>query len=683
MARSNIGVLIVGALVAIFAGDALPQTESVEFTFTILDDDSPAGSGCACMGSSCVGTGHTWSAMGSTFSVMWTPSRPCGVHWDGSPWVVGPITITSITPNQSHRCCRIGPGSATSNGNIGDGTGVGADGEGALRQINGIEFNPGSIANGPSGMIVKIKENGCWNEGHDARPWSTKSNCNDGGLYSAALDKKSQLPNLAVPVNTSVAWADVVADINELGNQPCNRSTKPCAKAFAVLTVLAAPPPNQRNCLRPPTSVLGTKPYKCEADIDFTALPEVPLVTTANGALDTTTAANWYTGPWLNFYVSTIPIGNEGAHGFSPVGNVVKTGNAGFRNMMNAAAALFRDESIAPGTPRRRAVLAFAQTGWEFYHAARPKGQSATGGAKFFSGIDTCWEAGAQQITPAYLPMLLAAAIIWDTPMVNYVKTVANGAAAECFHETWQVRRRQTGRVLMGDGGPVGGPGVGDTGNHIYQGTANNDENNPAWAWTDYVKAKFGIAWSPPNGRIADYYGHIDGPAGRGAMSGYMPSVPPNIGSIGVLMQMWKVHGSGNRMEVAYNHDAIQQWAARFTENAPSQWCYPSRTPACFNFRVETKEGGTNDPCAPVPANLTLAQCTQNNTNFWAATCAGYGSTWGHRASNNTCVAGSGRTGGSSGPYLIENRRNSVMDMIPTIYENLWSDFITHDATPY
>lgn len=446
------------------------------------------------------------STNNTPFSITVAGSPTCGTYWDGSPWCVGPVTVTAF-------------GGRLNNG--------------------GIEINPGALANTNGGLVPGY------------------------GFHDASKNRASSLPSLVVQPNNSVVG---VALWNT--NPPCQDTGKTtCVRAAAVLTVVSsAPPGGGATCLRPSMSTT-TKVHRC--NLDFSSVPSFPEVA-ASTRLDEfgslATVADLVGTPIPNFYVNNYSPGSENFNLFvpRPSSGYNRTQNSGFRNLVWAAIRILGTESKAVNSARWRALMAWAQYGIEMADSARPKGQ---GGNNMMPGIDNCYWTGAQQIAGAYLPMLIGVTLANDQELRTFVRGIAGTEKKYCFHETQQVARLAPGRpAVVGDKRPFRPDG--QTIKPPYSASIDGKHATLSaqlrWYWGQYVGTKLGTISQDhrDRGSVGDPYGYIDGPGAAQQMVGYMRQVPHMLAAIGLLLRKWP------ELANTYNHDALQEHAGRYaTQN--------------------------------------------------------------------------------------------------------------------
>lgn len=155
--------------------------------------------------------------------ITWTFDEPVeyGQFITGDYWVVGPVTINSVSPEAT-----------TTSGN----------------DVNGTQINP---ANGAQGYDSRVED--AWGAG-----------------YNASL--RESFPQ-EVAVNSSV--------VSTISRDPTVLATRPCLQSAEVLTVLSEAPAS--TCFRPGL-VGGTKTLYDSNDIDWDLLPDLTETTNCPSA---------------------------------------------------------------------------------------------------------------------------------------------------------------------------------------------------------------------------------------------------------------------------------------------------------------------------------------------------------------------------------------------------------------
>jgi hypothetical protein len=327
------------------------------------------------------------SASVSQYGITWTFDKAytVGQFANGDWWVVGPVVITGITPAF-------------------DGT------------RHGWEVNPSSRTN----------------QGFDSRT---------AGGFNASL--VPGLPYTAAPGKSIVK----ALSLTNLGDDGWD--TRLCLKTAAVLTVLAAvPPDNGATVFRPP--YFGTnKPLYSTLGLHTELLPSLAPVANTPG-LATMTA---------KFQRVQIDHQTDWSGGYlHPVENMETYGAAMASTSADAALRLMLNDPLSAKKPL---LINYIQLGIDLY--AMQKG-----------GV--FWLASGGTSVGRKLPIAFAAVLLDNQAMKDAVYNAAP-AANKTFDEDWSIRAGQGGRGLFGQMG--WGSSEQTYWNAVYSGSSTNGEPDP------------------------------------------------------------------------------------------------------------------------------------------------------------------------------------------------------------
>jgi hypothetical protein len=331
--------------------------------------DAGASGGSLVKFTSCSSQTQTLSSV-SQYGITWTFDSPhtVGKYANGDYWVLGPVTITSITPN-------------------------------AASGQNGWEVNPGLAGNDVAFG------------GND--PTAATQAWDSGGPYY----KASNMP--ALPY-TATAGQSIVKGIAHAGRAPgadCEANVTPCLDSAAILTVVGSPPANNGTTVFRPPFVGTSKPQFSTTSLDtnISNLPRLASNTSIDAVLPTLSAAlatvqrpdiGWSVEEWRSFHpvLNTSPPGGDPyAPGLSGVYN-----DAVFRALI----AKTGDSE----TTRRQLLIALVQRGIDVY------GERAMG--------MHWYAAGGHNLGPR--PMLsFAAWMLNDTTLKNSLSSAGKDDFAE------------------------------------------------------------------------------------------------------------------------------------------------------------------------------------------------------------------------------------------------------------
>jgi len=178
------------------------------------------------------------------YGITWTfaADMTTGQFANGDYWVVGPVTITNITP--------------------------------ASTLVSGRTMN-GSMVNPTSGLTVS--------QGFDSTMTANKFSAALNAARPGGSDLSAGNP-LVLPTGSSL--------ISTISHSTAGQ--RPQLTDAAVLTVLAAPPP--ANAFRPPYCGTNKAIIATEADIDYS---KVASLAKPSSTPNLTTVANYFTRPWI------------------------------------------------------------------------------------------------------------------------------------------------------------------------------------------------------------------------------------------------------------------------------------------------------------------------------------------------------------------------------------------------
>lgn len=208
--------------------------------------------------------------------------RPVGQYANGDWWVLGPVTITSISPTSMVQASGTdGNGNAYTN-----------------RVVHGTMVNPGNRAFAPDGLAAN-------NPTNMLQSFDTLANGVSNMVYNAANNVDPGATGQALVVTSG----SVMKFVSRLTDLPSNN--RPAGTDMVVLTAVQAIP--APDAVRPGVSRAGDKPSPCRmADFDLDVFQN--LTPTAS-APDFPTALSW-----VNRYIeTTYPdcINNTGAKGIN------------------------------------------------------------------------------------------------------------------------------------------------------------------------------------------------------------------------------------------------------------------------------------------------------------------------------------------------------------------------------
>lgn len=171
------------------------------------------------------------SQAGITFN--FAAPRPAGQYANGDWWVVGPVSITAITP-----------GSTLHNGLNGDGTAY------VNRTVHGTMLNPGNRVFATGGLIANNKSN-------TVQGWDSIGSSKPGVGYSAPANVDPGATGSPLVVSN----ASVVKFVSRLAGLPNGAENRPAGEDIVVLTVVNSTP--AADAIRPGVSRGGSKDSPC------------------------------------------------------------------------------------------------------------------------------------------------------------------------------------------------------------------------------------------------------------------------------------------------------------------------------------------------------------------------------------------------------------------------------------
>ncbi|MBU7581144.1 MAG: hypothetical protein KAF27_11885 [Porphyrobacter sp.] len=207
--------------------------------------------------------------------------RPVGQYANGDWWVLGPVTITSITPDSSIH--------------------IGTDGNGVAytnRVVHGAMLNPGNRAYASGGLASN-------NTGNTLQSFDTLANGVSNMVYNAAHNVDPGATGQSLVVNSG----SVMKFVSRLTGLATNN--RPAGLDMVVLTVVDAIPAS--DAIRPGVSRAGSKTSPCRlSDFNlavFQSLAPTPNAPSYAQALD-----------WVDRYIEAAypdSINNTGTKGFN------------------------------------------------------------------------------------------------------------------------------------------------------------------------------------------------------------------------------------------------------------------------------------------------------------------------------------------------------------------------------
>ncbi len=271
----------------------------------------------------------------SQYGITWTFDKAysVGQFAGGDYWVVGPVKITSITPN-------------------------------AASGLNGWQVNPPLTGNRVSGDLDCVNGD-CGGQSFDSA----------GEYYSA-----SRMPSLPYTAN---GGESIVKVISRTGHGSDCDGSNPCLQTAAILTVLSSVPPNNGATVFRPPYVGTNKPLFSTASFDtqMGTLPRLASTSAVDSNLTGMTAArDKILRPDIGYHVEEI-------NAFHPVDNVGLTNPYSPGIVGEYTDSILRALVVKSGddeTVRRQIMLAAVQRGIDIY-GERAMGMHwyAAGGTNF------------------------------------------------------------------------------------------------------------------------------------------------------------------------------------------------------------------------------------------------------------------------------------------------------------
>lgn len=335
---------------------------------------------------------------------------------------------------------------------------------------------------------------------------------NGYGTYDAGENILTRLPFTATPPAGSCISLVAAMQRNEAETGPggCAAIKGECVDAYDVVTVLAAPP--RPGALRP--NITGAhKELLTWDDFDLSRLPRHAFLAGRSDEEWRQAALRWRhssevfgmaverdTPKWGRIFLKP----SEGGRAFRS-SLLIDDYAAGMARAYNGdLLALLAD---GPTNDARKAALAaMLAFGLDLWHARYDYG----------AGPRRAWSSGAGQSLGAFLPPVLAAALLKDEAKAHRLRRAAvdnHGADPGELgpHELRQIHRGRTGVLLWGDGRP------------ILRTDATTLTEQDWRYWGELAGAKCYDAYAgtgKPNAAqgqktACDPYGYIDGPAGQ------------------------------------------------------------------------------------------------------------------------------------------------------------------------
>jgi len=351
----------------------------------VVSGEAESGSvaGCATTGSDanasdgqfvrfgdCSGGETSTASSVSQYGITWTFDKayPVGQFVNGDHWVVGPVTITSITP-------------AYSSG------------------LNGWQVNPPLTENRVLGNGTCVN-NDCGGQSLDS-----------AGSYWDA----SRLPTLPYTAN---GGQSIVKAISRTNHGSSCAGSNPCLQTAAILTVLSSVPPNNGATVFRPPYVGTNKPLFSTANFNtqISNLPRLASTSTIDSDLPTMqNALDWVKRPDIGYHI-------EEVNDFHPVSNVLPAGETNpyapgisavyIDSVLRALIAKSGDDE----NKRRELLLALTQRGIDIW------GMRAAG---------MHWYAGGGTNFGPRGPIVFAAWMLNDQTIKNTITSSARNDFAE------------------------------------------------------------------------------------------------------------------------------------------------------------------------------------------------------------------------------------------------------------
>lgn len=316
--------------------------------------------------------GYNLQTAVAQWGVTWTFDEPSlvGTYANGDAWVLGPVTILSITPQRQYSGLNVGGGICSNTW----------FGEGYCRDWCHLNFteDSGSHCTGPDpgyGDCICERIHHGWevNPGTETQAFDDRAGRVDGTGVPA-------LPYVAPPGSSivkAVSWSP-------LEDRACSPSGSPCLSSVAILTVVGQVPPGDgASVLRPPY-VGSEKPVYELSDFDLGMLPSLPPVVPMPTLDD---VRGWFERVQFDH----LP-GNT-ARRTRPDLHMFPYAPDNGRIFGDGALRLMLDDPIEDKMP---ALISYLQAGLDFYHITRegqlwPPGGGEQAGSKlpivFFAGL--------------------------------------------------------------------------------------------------------------------------------------------------------------------------------------------------------------------------------------------------------------------------------------------------------
>lgn len=358
---------------------------------------------------------------------------------------------------------------------------------------------------------------------------------NSYGTHDASEDLLPKLPQTLTPPAGSCISLVAAMQRNEAETSPggCAAIKGECVDAYDVVTVLAAAPKDGGAGMIRPNITGARKELLTWDDFDLTRLPRHGFLSGRSDEEWQQTARRWRhssevfgmaverdTPKWGRMFLKA----SEGGRAFRSA-LLIDDYAAGMARAFNGdLLALLAD---GPASEARTAALAaMLAFGLDIWHARYDYG----------AGPRRAWSSGAGQSLGAFLPPVLAAALLTDEAKAHRLRRAAvdnHGADRGELgpHELRQIHRGRTGVLLWGDGQPI-----------VRTDPAKLIEQDWRY-WGELAGAKCYDAYAgaaKPNAAqgqktAADPYGYIDGPAGQPG-SNYMSVTVGGFRSFAAIM---------------------------------------------------------------------------------------------------------------------------------------------------
>jgi len=294
-------------------------------------------------------------------SITWYFDREytVGTFGSGDPWVVGPVTITSIDPpieEDMHSGLRW------------------------LRENSQTRYMHGSMVNPDIGLLQGY-DSGVYGpysynmsvdfRDHDSNPATAArtvplSRRTNPDQYDPNLNVALQLPNLVLGPGSSLISTKsfTVDDVDNDGNGKPTYERRPILQAASVLTVLSAPP--AEGSFRPPYIGSGNKSIQFNKSTVVSRLSLLPDLPVPSGAPNMETITDWFRRPRLEDTIGSETVDpyntmNRYAH---PADNMKDYGGDIAYNVAHAALLLCMDYTDAQ---KEELAIGITQYGIDLY----------------------------------------------------------------------------------------------------------------------------------------------------------------------------------------------------------------------------------------------------------------------------------------------------------------------------